>query len=333
LSQRLRASSWSSRARRLVPLSRVLGAKVRRFAWALALLVALLVCLLPVVGVSAYYIFVSTVVFLYIPLAIGQNLVTGNTGVLSMGQAALYGVGAYVTAILSTRYGVSAPLALVAAVVAAGLAGVAIALTTVKVYGDYLFIVTLGVNLIFLDIVNQAPGAGGAAGIAGVPAPSLGPLRIMTPTAFFYFGFAAVVVCILLAVVILRSRLGRAMEAVRDDALVAGTLGLREMPIKVGVSGIAGAMAGLSGGVLAYFLTFVGPQDFTTTASLLIFEMVIIGGLGSLWGSVLGAVLLIAIPEVLRSVEAYSIGIGGAAIVVMMIFRPQGIMGARSIAR
>jgi branched-chain amino acid transport system permease protein len=282
---------------------------------------------------SPYVLLVATEVLLYIPLAIGQNLITGNTGVLAMGHAALYGVGAYTTAVLVSHLSIGLPLALLASAGAAALVGLAVSLTTVRIRGDYLFIVTIGLNLIFLEVVDQNSWTGGATGLFGIVAPARSFLAVTTPEGFFYLSLAVTAVCLLASIAIVRSRYGRAMEAVRDDALVAATMGLKETPIKASIFAVAGAMAGLSGCVLAYFLATAGPQDFNTNTSLLIFEMVIIGGLSSLPGSILGAAVLIAVPEFLRSVQEYSLGIGGALIVLMMVVRPQGLLGSRRAVR
>jgi len=285
-------------------------------------------CFLPLFGASPYILDVGTIVLLYIPLAIGQNLVSGNTGLVTMGQAALYGVGAYVAAIASVRFGFDAPLAMLLAVVGTGIVACGIALTTVTVQGDYLMIVSLGINLIFLDVViGGVSWSGGYVGMPGIAIPSFGPIHIDSGIGFYYLALFGTAVAIVVAEAVLHSHLGRAMEALRDDSVAATLVGIRTMPIKIGIFALAGAMSGLSGAILAYYLSYVGPSDFTTQGSLVIFEMVIIGGLGSVPGSILGAVLLIGIPELLRSVEAYSVGIGGVLIVIMMIVRPQGILG------
>jgi branched-chain amino acid transport system permease protein len=300
--------------------------------WVTMIVGAFAVLLLPRVS-SPYVLFVATEVLLFVPLAIGQNLITGNTGVLSMGHAALYGVGAYTTGVLVSHTHIGVPLTLLASAGAAALVGLGVSLTTQRIRGDYLFIVTIGLNFIFLDVVNNSTWSGAATGLFAIAPPAGGLLAVTTPAGFFYLSLGVAALCVLISLAILRSRFGRTMEAVRDDPVVAATMGLKEVPIKAGIFGVAGAMAGLSGCVLAYFLGSVGPQDFNTNISLLIFEMVIIGGLGSVSGSVLGAIVLIAVPEFLRSVQEYSLGIGGVLIVVMMVLRPEGVLGSWRAAR
>ncbi|WP_159718954.1 branched-chain amino acid ABC transporter permease [Geminicoccus flavidas] len=304
-------------------------ATIRSYA-RIVLPVLLLLFLLAAPGlIGSYHLHVLTLILIYVPCALGQNLITGNSGQLSMGHAAFFGLGAYAVAILSVRYGWPAFPALLAAAGAAGLVGLLIGLPAIRISGDYLFIVTIGVNLVFLDIVTQwVPVTGGTAGIPGLPMPSFGFVRVRSNVDYFYLALAIAALCFLVTLAITRSRFGKMIEASRDDPVAAAACGISLTAVRVSVFVIGAAMAGLAGGVLGYFIGFVGPSDFNVQQSLLIFEMAILGGLGSIWGSVAGAAILVGLPEILRFLQPYRLGLLGLIMIVLMIYRPQGLLGS-----
>jgi branched-chain amino acid transport system permease protein len=314
-------------------LDATLGAPLKRLrhdrrAGVVAALLGVAVALALPSVTNQYYLHVATLVLIYIPLALGQNLITGNSGQVSMGHAAFYGTGAYVTAILSVTFGWSAGAILVAAVLIVGALGFLVGLPAIRVSGDYLFIVTIGINLVFLDIVTQwVPVTGGPSGIPGVPLPTFGPIAITDYVGFYYLALVLGAASTVLILAIVHSRFGIIVEAVRDDPIAAQSCGLSLTRVKVAVFVIGAAIAALSGVTYAYFIGFVGPQDFGVIQSLLIFEMAILGGLGSVAGSIVGAFLMIGIPEILRPLQPYAVGLGGLIILVMMVRRPQGLLG------
>jgi branched-chain amino acid transport system permease protein len=275
-----------------------------------------------------YLLHVATLILIYVPLALGQNLITGNSGQVSMGHAAFYGTGAYVAAVLAVQHGWPAPAILLTAFFVVGTVGFLVGLPAIRVSGDYLFIVTIGVNLVFLDVVTQwVAVTGGPSGIPGLPLPSFGPLTVRDYVGFYYFALIVATSVTALILTIVHSRFGVMIEAVRDDPIAAQACGISLTPTRVTVFVVGAAVAGLSGVVYAYFIGFVGPQDFGIAQSLLIFEMVILGGLGSVPGSIIGTVLLVGIPEVLRPLQPYQLGLGGLIVLIMMVRRPQGILG------
>lgn len=295
--------------------------------------VAVLLLAYPQLVGTVFLLHVAVVMLIYVPLAVGQNLITGNSGQVSMGHAAFYGTGAYAVAILGTRWdGASSLLLLGVAVLATAVLGLVTSVPAIRVSGDYLFIVTIGLNLIFLDVVTQWQGlTGGAAGIPGVPVFRIGSWQALGPDRFYYVALAGAAVVVGVTAALLSSRFGRAVEAVRDDALAAQTSGVGTTGVRVAAFAVGAAMAGLSGGLFGFYIGFVGPQNFDIEQSLLIFEMAIIGGLGSIRGAVLGAVLLVAIPEVFRGLQDYRLGLGGLLVIALMIFRPHGLLGRATI--
>jgi len=273
-------------------------------------------------------------VLIYVPLVVGQNIITGNSGQLSMGHAAFYAVGAYCTGILVTRLdGFPALAAVALAIVGAGLLGLLIGFPALRVSGDYLFILTIGLNLIVVSVATQWEAAtGGARGLTRIPLFSVGGYEFRTPEDFYYVVLIAAVLCVGVAAAVLSSRFGRLLEAARDDRAAAEACGVSITGMRLSAFVIGSSMAGLSGAMFAYNLGFVGPQSFTLQQSLLIFEMVIIGGLASIRGSILGAIILVALPEALRFLQDYRLGLGGVIILILMVWRPNGLLGKGVVA-
>jgi branched-chain amino acid transport system permease protein len=324
------ATSANSTPRRLAAIAHgyLVKPRIRMFAGAIAA-----VLLLAAPGLmSEYRLHIATLVLIFVLLALGQNLVTGNSGQVSMGHAAIYGLGAYVAGVLGGTHGWSGLAVFATAVVSTSVVGLLVALPAIRLSGDYLFIVTIGLNLVFLDVVNQwVSVTGGSTGIVAIPLLDFGPLHIRSFKDFYYLTLVAACIGIGVVVALLRSRFGSVVEASRDDPLAAAAIGIAITPVRVSVYAISAGLAGLAGALLAYFIGFVGPQDFVVQQSLVIFEMAIIGGLGSVAGSVAGAIILIGGPELLRPLQPYAVGLGGLLVILVMVLRPQGLFGKTKV--
>ena len=291
-----------------------------------------IVFLIPAVG-SLRLVQIATLVLIYMPLAVGQNLITGNSGQISFAHAAFWGIGAYTTALLTLHTSTPHLVVMLAAFAVTAVLGLLTGLPAIKISGDYLFIVTVALNFIFLDVVSQNQSLGGSVGLAGIPRFSIGGWEAASPKAMYFVVLVAVTVVIAATWVLTTSRFGKVMEAVRDDPIAAVSAGISPTPVRVVAFAFGAGIAGVSGSLLAHFLVFVGPGSFGVDQSLLVFEMVIIGGLGTIRGSLLGAILLIGLPELLRPLQDYRLGLGGLAAVIMMIARPQGLLGRVTITR
>lgn len=297
-----------------------------------AAVIAALLIVIPLAAPSNYVLHVVVVCLIWIPLVVGQNLVTGNAGITAMGQAAFYAVGAYVAAALATKTDLPALVVLLIAIALSGIVGVVISFPAVRVSGDYVFVVTLGLNLIVLDVATQWTGVtGGARGVPGIPLFSIGGWTAQGDGAFYWVALVVAAVCVAVAVAITTSRYGRTLAAIREDLMAASASGIRKTSPRVAIIAVSAMMGGAAGALLAYYLGFIGPSSFTTQVSLLIFEMAIIGGLGNARGSILGTVLLIALPELLRPLQDYRLGLGGIVILLLMIVRPNGILGSKTV--
>jgi branched-chain amino acid transport system permease protein len=261
-------------------------------------------------------------------LALGLNLVVGQAGLLNLGYVAFYAVGAYTYAILSTRFGLPFwPGLLVGAAMAAFVA-LLIGLSTLKLRGDYFAIVTLGLGEITRIVLNNWDSlTGGPNGIARVGRPSLFGAAFSTPLQYYYLILAIAAVTVFAMRRLIASRIGRAWIAIREDEVAAEAMGINTFRLKLLAFVLASGWAGLAGVFFAGKMAFVSPESFTFFESILILCMVVLGGMGSIPGIILGAFLLVTLPEVFRDFQDYRMLGFGVALVLMMVFRPQGLLG------
>ncbi len=279
----------------------------------------------------AFRIVISIVIA--VPLALSQNLITGFGGMLTLGQAAFYGIGAYTSALLVMRAGAPWPVALLAAGVLSGIFGILLGFPCLRVGSDYLTLMTIGFGEIFKIVaLNWMDLTRGPMGLPGVPPPQIGAFVFDNPTRIYYLYLGIVMVCYLCMHRLTQSHIGRALAAIREDETAAGTMGINQAYFKVLAFAFGTFWAGIAGSLLAHFVAFVGPMSFTMDESLLHMQMAILGGLGSLPGAVLGAAILTALPQVSQDVYQYRMLLNGALLVTLMIWRPQGILGKSAAA-
>ncbi len=302
----------------------------QRWVWA-GIALAVLV-LLPIVA-GNYIGQVLMLVGLYILMGMGLNLEVGLAGLLDLGFVAFFAVGAYTTALLTA----DSPHALMAlpywgampiAVLLSVCVGVIFGIPVLGVRGDYLAVATMGLGEIVRVIVQSdfaAPLLGGAQGILQIPKPVLGHFVLGSPVALFYLTLVCSAVAALIAWRLENSRLGRAWMALRDDEDVAQALGINLIRSKLLAYGLGAAFAGLAGSIFATMLTSVYPSSFQLLISINVLALIIVGGMGSLPGVVLGAIALIGLPELLREFGEYRYLFYGAILVVMMRLRPEGL--------
>lgn len=295
----------------------------------LGITVLLAAALVPLVA-DAYVVQVGTTMLLYMVLCLGLNVVVGYAGLLDLGYAAFFAVGAYTSGILTTRYGVNFWLTLPVAVVAACFAGVIIGAPTLRLRSDYLAIVTLGFGEIIQIVANNATGlTNGPQGVYNLDTPSVFGYRIDSSARYYYL---LVVLCVLAVVVVSRlasSRIGRAWAAIREDEDAARAAGINTVRMKLLAFCIGAMIGGLAGPVFAANEAFVSPVSFSLDQSILVLAMVVLGGMGSVRGVIVGAAILVLVPEFLRSYAAARFIVVGAIMVLMMIVRPEGLLPSR----
>jgi branched-chain amino acid transport system permease protein len=280
----------------------------------------------------------------FVTLAVSLNLINGVTGQFSIGHAGFFGVGAYVGAswtkiwlprltlsdnvlALGTVGGdaMNLLIAIILAALVAAIAGLVVGLPSLRLRGDYLAIVTLGFGEVIKVCILNIDAVGGARGFNGIPTlTNSGGLSV-----FWVWGLA--ILCIALSRNLLQSVRGLTFLAVREDEIAADAMGVNTTKVKVTAFVIGAAFAGAAGAIYAHFLTFINTDNFAMDVSIIITTMVVMGGTGSITGSALAAILLTALPETLRFMKDYRMVIFSTLLVIMMLTRPQGILGHREI--
>lgn len=310
--------------------------KVRDFYWKHDTLIHILLLVVLAsfyfLGISQYIYRLLIMIGLYTILALSLNVILGWTGMLSMGHAAFYSIGAYASAILATKLGWGFfPTALIGIVVAA-LFGTALGLTTMRLSGSYLAITTMGfAEVIRMILLSWESVTNGAFGIQRIPRPSIFGYQLTTANGGLYLLVLAIVVLVILfCKAIQNSNLGRLLRAIKNDELAAILMGVPVEKYKVAAFAIAGGMAGLAGAIFAAMNRYIDPNTFNFDSSMLIICICILGGMGSIKGQILGALLLVSFPEVLRSFALYRFVVYGVILLVMMRFRPTGLLGSLS---
>jgi branched-chain amino acid transport system permease protein len=277
-----------------------------------------------------YFIDVLIMAGIYSILAIGLNVIVGFTGLLNLGFAAFYACGAYTYALLNTKLGLGFWVCLPVSALFTSCLGFLLAVPAMRLRGDYLAIVTLGFGEIMHLLLNNWDSlTHGPNGITSIAPPMIADIPLSDPRYFYYL----VLIIVLLSLVVIRhvelSRFGRAWKAIKENEIAASSVGINTMKYKLFAFAFGSFWAGIAGILFAAKMQFVSPESFTFIESVLILSMVILGGLGNTYGAVLGAFLLVLLPEVLREVQLYRMLILGIGLVLLMRFRPQGLWGIR----
>ena len=269
---------------------------------------------------------------IYSILCLGLNLILGFTGLLSLGHAAFYGIGAYTTAIMMTRYDFGFVAAFCASAVLALVVGIVIAIPTRKVRGDYFCLITLAFGEVFrLVATSWIEFTRGAMGIVRIPMPKIFGIAIVTETHFYYLGLGILIFTYLTIKAITDTRYGRAFIAIREDELAADTMGINTPIYKIMAFSIGCLFAGMAGSFLAVYQTVVTPSNFRLEESCLMIIMVIVGGMGrNLLAPLAGVVVMTVATEVFRSTAEYRMLIIGLIMILVLLLRPQGIFGSSS---
>ncbi|MDQ5987475.1 MAG: branched-chain amino acid transport system permease protein, livM [Syntrophus sp. SKADARSKE-3] len=282
---------------------------------------------------STYQINILTNALLYIVLGLGLNIVVGLAGLLHLGYVAFYAVGAYSFALLHYHFGIGFWTALPIGALLATLFGILLGFPVLRLRGDYLAIVTLGfgeITRLVLESWNSF--SFGPSGIANIPRPGFFGLTLDFHETSVYIYFLMIVLCLLTIFIVNRlknSRIGRAWVALREDEIACEAMGVNTTLAKLSAFALGSTWAGLAGVVFAAKSTFINPASFTFLESAMILAIVVLGGMGSILGVIVGALILILLPEYLRAFSEYRMLLFGAIMVLMMIFRPQGMVSNR----
>ena len=292
------------------------------------LLVLLILLIFVPFALNNYYIDILTITGIYAILALGLNIVVGLAGLLDLGYIAFYAIGAYSYGILNTEFGIPFWPALLIGGLLAAFAGMFLGMITLRLRGDYLAIVTLGFLMIVHLILNNWDSlTHGPNGILGISSPSIGKFVFSEPIHFYYLILVISILAIFIINRINNSRIGRAWIAIREDEIAASAMGINVTTMKILAITLGASWAGVAGVFFAGRYSFISPESFTFLETVIVLSMVVLGGMGSIPGVILGAALLIILPEVLRGFQDYRMLVFGGAMVLMMVFRPQGLIG------
>jgi branched-chain amino acid transport system permease protein len=315
--------------------TRTLGERIRHLPKGLVAggLIVFLIAFPLVLGENTFVMRMVNFILIYCLLSMGLNVIMGCAGLFSMGHAAFYGIGAYTSAILMTRFNQPFVICLLAATVFTGFAGLLIALPCLKVHSDFLGLITTAFGVAFNTIaLHWMSVTNGPIGISGIDYPSIAGFVFNTPVRYYALFVSLVVITYVALHNILHSRVGRALYCVRDDEICATAQGINVRYYKV-LAFILGTLpAGVAGSLAAHYLRFISPEPFRFIQSTKIMAMIILGGLGSLPGSIVGTVFLVILPEIFRPLAVYEVGISGLIMLLLMLFRPQGILGSIAFA-
>jgi len=297
---------------------------------ALALALILAAFALPLVSTNAYILQILASGWIYALFALSITFVGGTAGIMSLGQAGLMALGAYASGLLSLRAHLPFAASFLCAGFAAASVGSLLAFPALRLKGHYIAIATLGLGEIVNQVILNWDGlTGGALGLVGIPAPRLFGAEVSTPKGFYYLSLGVLVVGGLAIGAIGASPLGRTLRALREDEPAARALGVRARSYKALAFAIGAFFAGLAGALTAHLYTYVNHETFASSVSILGLTMAIFGGLGNLWGAVLGATILNGLPELLRFASGYRTLTYAVILLATLRLRPQGLLGSR----
>lgn len=295
------------------------------------LLYGIAMALLPLIFTNNYYVKIVIIMAINTLVVLGLNLLMGYAGQVSIGHAAFYGIGAYASAVATTKYGFSPWIGLAASVMLGGIVAYIIAIPTLRLKGHYLAMATLGfaeiVHVLFLQL---KPITGGTDGLFGIPSVAIAGFEFDTPQKLYMLVWFFLMLGLAISLNLAKSRVGRALRAVHGSEIAAASVGIDTSKYKIQVFVLSAVMACIGGSMYAHMAAFVSPESFTLGMSIMLVTMVVFGGMANIWGAVVGASTLTLLEEYLKAYEDFNMVIFGVILVFAMVFMPQGLIGAGS---
>lgn len=290
-------------------------------------LCAILLLVFPWAVPNNYFLMVLNVTALNFIVVIGLNLLMGYAGQISLGQGAFFGLGAYLTAIFTVTLGFPLWPALLLNLLITALVAYIIGMPTLKLEGHYLVMATLGFNVItYILSIQLESVTGGPSGLAGIPRLQIGKFVFDSDIKMYFLLWAISLVIFILSLNLIDSRVGRAMAALSHNEIVAKCIGVPTENYKIKIFAFSALLASLAGALYAHYFTFISPGTFSFFYSIQVVTMVLVGGVGSLWGSLVGAILLTVLPELLHAVKEYNVLIYGLILMLVLVFFPRGLL-------
>jgi branched-chain amino acid transport system permease protein len=289
------------------------------------LLLIFLIAVLPIFSGSPYTLTVGIFSGINALVAIGLCILMGYAGQVSLGQAGFYGIGAYVSSVLSVHAGFPIVVSMIAAMAVAAFAAVILAIPALRLKGHYLAVATLGFGEIINIILNEW-GPGGPSGFGDIPHFNLFGYTIHSTIGYFYLVWGLVAVVLFFSINLIYSRTGRALRAVHDSEIACNAMGLDVAALKIKVFILSAVYAALAGSLYAHYVTFISPSSFSLFYSILVLMMVIVGGITNVWGAIIGAVVITVLPELLRRFEELDVLVYGLILTVSLMFFRKGLV-------
>ncbi len=283
------------------------------------------IILFPVFSGGAYTLTVGIFSGINALVAIGLCILMGYAGQVSLGQAGFYGIGAYVSSVLSLHSGLPIVVSVILAMVAAAVAAMILAVPALRLKGHYLAVATLGFGEIINVILNEW-GPGGPSGFGDIPHFGLAGYTIDSTTGYFYLTWGLVAAVMFFSINLINSRTGRALRAVHDSEAACNAMGLNVVALKIKVFILSAVYAALAGSLYAHYVTFISPGSFSLFYSILVLMMVIVGGITNLWGAIVGAVVITVLPELLRRFEELDVLVYGLILTSSLMFFRKGLV-------
>ncbi|HEY5973749.1 MAG TPA: branched-chain amino acid ABC transporter permease [Geobacteraceae bacterium] len=291
------------------------------------LLLAAVVMVFPLAVHEGYLLNVLVFVGIHTMLALALNLLLGYAGQISLGQAGFFGLGAYISGVLTATHGIDPWLAMGISATVVTLLAFLVGFPILKLKGHYLAMATLGLGIIIYIVFNEAVDqTGGPSGLSGIPNLKIGQFVFDNDLKNYYLIWTMTLICMGLALNLVHSRIGRALRAIHDSEVAARVMGVNARLLKVQIFALSAGMSAVAGSLYAHTMTFVAPASFGFNFSVELVTMVIIGGLASIYGSLLGAALLTVLPELLRAFQDYDIIVYGMLLIVMTMYMPGGLV-------
>lgn len=283
------------------------------------------VILLPLISGSSYLLSVGIFAGINALVAIGLTILMGYAGQVSLGQAGFYGIGAYVSSIMSLKLGLPVMISMVIAMLAAAIAAILLSVPALRLKGHYLAVATLGFGEIIYVILNEW-GPGGPSGFGDIPYFSLLGYTLTSSQEYFWLIWGCVIIVMAFSLNLINSITGRALRAIHGSEVASVSMGIDVVRLKIKVFVLSAIYASLAGSLYAHYVTFVSPSSFSLFYSILVLMMVVLGGMSNLWGGITGAIIITVLPEVLRGFKEYDILIYGLILTLSLLFMRKGIV-------
>jgi len=301
--------------------------RIVRSPYAGFLLFSAVLAFLPPFLTNEYYLNLLIFIGIHAIIAIGLDLLLGYTGQISLGHAAFFGLGAYITGVLSAKASWPPIAGLVVALVGVGILAYIIGIPTLKLHGHYLAMATLGFGIIVQIFFKELDFlTGGPSGLVGIEDMTIFGYAFDSDLKYYYLVCVSLLLTLLLSINVVRSRVGRALRAIHGSEVASSVLGVNVSRYKVGIFVLSAVYAALAGWLYSHYMTFVSPSSFGFMFSIKLVTMVVIGSLGSIWGAIFGAALLTSMPEFLHVFANYETTVFGFILVTVMVFMPRGLL-------